>query len=273
MLQDIAPKRLDNRYHPDKQPQGTDLIIIFTNHQVILKNRSSLPTFKGVDTHWHFNKRDYTYLLSVSGVGFFMVNAEVSPSATYTYVDPTFLLRLKPQWLAFGSSTATQLANWYVSNQFCGRCGHRTERSMAERALVCPNCHRTVYPTIAPAIIVAVTNGDRILLTKSLVGNRFALISGYTEIGETLEDTVHREVYEEVGLRVHNLRYYGGQPWAVSHSLLVGYVADLDEAVSIKLEHDELTKAQWFDRDKIPQDGVPFSLTWDMIEAFRHHQI
>ncbi|MGG9985260.1 NAD(+) diphosphatase [Lactiplantibacillus plantarum] len=143
-----------------------------------------------------------------------------------------------------------------------------------ERALVCKNCNKKIYPEISPAIIVAVTNGDKLLLTKFLSGyEKYALLSGYVEIGETLEDTIKREVFEEVDLSVHNIRYYGSQPWAFSHSLLVGFVAELNEDLTINLETDELSKAQWFSRDTLPHDDMPVSLTWNMIEAFRNNEI
>ncbi|WP_267887264.1 NUDIX domain-containing protein [Levilactobacillus brevis] len=120
---------------------------------------------------------------------------------------------------------------------------------------------------------MTITNGDKILLTKFLTGyKKHALLSGYVEIGETLEDTIKREVSEEVGLSVHNIRYYSSQPRAFTHSLLMGFTAELDKDLAINLETDELSKAQWFERDNIPHDDKTLSLTWNMIEAFRNHE-
>ncbi|MBR0091114.1 MAG: NUDIX domain-containing protein, partial [Lachnospiraceae bacterium] len=117
--------------------------------------------------------------------------------------------------VSFAAFTALHLCRWYQENRYCGSCGTKTLPAIQERALDCPSCNRRLYPRIAPAVIVGVTNGDEILLTR--YANRYhafhALVAGYNEIGETLEDTVHREVMEEVGLRVKNIRYYKSQPW------------------------------------------------------------
>ena len=137
--------------------------------------------------------------------------------------------------------------------------------------LKCPVCGNEVYPKIAPAVIVAVTSGEKLLLTKysGRVYKRYALIAGFTEIGETAEETVEREVMEEVGLRVKNIRYYATQPWGTDSNLLIGYFADLDGDPDITLDHDELAVAEWFDREDIPIGNDQISLTLDMVQAFR----
>ena len=110
------------------------------------------------------------------------------------------------------------------------------------------------YPKICPAVIVAVLDGERILLTKYAGRSytRYALIAGFAEIGETIEQTVHREVMEEVGLRVKNLRFYKSQPWSFSDTLLMGFYCDLDGEDRITLDQDELAVAEWFNRGQIP---------------------
>ena len=115
----------------------------------------------------------------------------------------------------------------------------------------CPSCGNQEYPVLCPAVIVGITNGDKIILSK-YEGRRFkryALIAGFAEIGETIEETVHREVMEEVGLKVKNLRYYKSQPWSV--------------------DHEELSMAQWVERDKVPDQGNNISLTKEMMMLFR----
>ena len=117
--------------------------------------------------------------------------------------------------------------------------------------MVCPECKNIEYPKISPAVIVAVTNGNRLLLSRYARGGyrNYALIAGFAEVGETLEDTVRREVMEEVGLKVKNIRYYKSQPWSFSDSLLVGFFAELDGDDTITLEEEELAEAVWFERD------------------------
>ena len=141
--------------------------------------------------------------------------------------------------------------------------------------MVCPSCGNTVYPKIAPAVIVAVTDGDKLLLTKyaGREYTRYALVAGYTEFGETLEETVRREVMGEVGLKVKNIRYYKNQPWAFSDSMLVGFFAELDGSPQIRLDETELSTAVWMKREDIPGDYTNVSLTHEMILLFKHGQL
>jgi len=275
MLQDIAPKVMDNQYHPGRTPKKDDFVIIYSAKKVFLSESKQLPTVDFADKEWHFDRDDYTYLLSVDGVSFFLIRRSTRPvneSNDYHFESVQKLRGLQPQWLSFAIVTAAHLGWWYKSHRFCGVCGQPLVQDKVERALVCESCGQKIYPEISPGIILAITNGDKILLTKFRTGQkRYVLLSGYVEIGETLEDTIRREVSEEVGLSVHNIRYYASQPWGFSHSLLMGFTAELDKDLPIELETDELSKAQWFDRDKLPHDDE-LSLTWQMIEDFRHHK-
>ena len=128
------------------------------------------------------------------------------------------------------------------------------------------------YPKLCPAVIVAVTHGDRLLLSKyaGRGHTNYALIAGFAEIGETIEETVKREVMEEVGLKVKNLRYYKSQPWSFTDTLLFGFYVDLDGEEDITLDREELALAQWFDRDKLPEPASNGSLTSEMITMFRN---
>ena len=141
-----------------------------------------------------------------------------------------------------------------------------------ERMVYCPKCGRMEYPKLCPAVIVAVTHGNRLLLSKYAGRNHtnYALIAGFAEIGETIEETVKREVMEEVGLKVKNLRYYKSQPWSFTDTLLFGFYVDLDGEEDITLDQEELALAQWFDRDKLPEPAANGSLTSEMITMFRN---
>lgn len=144
-----------------------------------------------------------------------------------------------------------------------------------ERAMQCPSCGKISYPTICPSVIVAVTDGDRILLTKYAKSHsnyqKYALVAGYTEVGESLEDTVRREVMEEVGLKVKNIRYYKSQPWSFTDTLLAGFFCEADGSAEITLDTDELSTAEWFDRAHMPSERseASISLTGEMMNAFR----
>ena len=135
----------------------------------------------------------------------------------------------------------------------------------------CPSCGNHEYPVLCPAVIVGITNGDKIILSKyeGRSFKRYALIAGFAEIGETIEETVHREVMEEVGLKVKNLRYYKSQPWSFSSSLLFGFFCDVDGDDTLTVDHEELSMAQWVERDKIPDQGNNISLTKEMMMLFR----
>jgi NAD+ diphosphatase len=127
-----------------------------------------------------------------------------------------------------------------------------------------------IFPRINPAVITAVTDGDRLLLSRYAGRGytSYALLAGYTEIGETIEQTVHREVMEEVGLKVKNLRYYKSQPWGVDGNILMGFFCDLDGDDTISIDETELSHAGWYDRHSLPAQDDGFSLTREMIRIF-----
>ena len=166
--------------------------------------------------------------------------------------------------------TGHQLYQWYRSHQYCGCCGHAMKHDTNERMMYCPDCSRHEYPVLMPAVIVAITNGDKIILSKYKGRGlkQYALIAGFAEIGETIEETVHREVMEEVGLKVKNLRYYKSQPWSFSGTLLFGFFCDVDGADTLTVDHEELSIAQWFERDKIIGQDTNSSLTNEMMMVF-----
>lgn len=137
--------------------------------------------------------------------------------------------------------------------------------------LFCSACKNAVYPKIAPAVIVGIIHGDKILMTKyaGREYKKYALIAGFTEIGETLEDTVKREVMEEVGLKVTDITYYKSQPWGFDSNLLVGFFAKLSGTDNVTLDQEELATAEWFQREEIPVEYDDCSLTNDMIIQFK----
>ena len=140
----------------------------------------------------------------------------------------------------------------------------------------CPDCGLMEYPKLSPAVIVGIIHGDRILMSKyaGRGTTHYALIAGFAEIGETIEETVKREVFEEVGLHVKNLRYYKSQPWSFSDSLLFGFFAELDgEDDSITLDTQELATAGWFTREEAPAQPLNISLTSEMIWKFKNGEV
>ena len=218
------------------------------------------------------------YLFSIENQGmtekYFLSNSQLLTSQLmekYEYRQQNVFRTMKPEDKAFAGITACQLANWYESTQFCGRCGTRLEHDKVERMMKCPKCGAMHYPKISPAVIVAVTNRDKILMTKYAGRDykKYALIAGFTEIGETIEDTVRREVMEEVGIRVKNLRYYKSQPWGFSGSLLFGFFAEAEGDLTIYRQEDELAEAMWVPAEEIVLDIEEISLTREMMQVFQ----
>ena len=134
----------------------------------------------------------------------------------------------------------------------------------------CASCGEVFYPRINPAVIVGVIDHGRLLITRYLRGyGHNALVAGFAEIGETLEETVAREVMEETGLRVKNIRYYKSQPWGIASDLLAGFFCDVDGDTQVKLDGQELKSAVWTPREEITWQPPEYSLTADMMKAFR----
>ena len=218
------------------------------------------------------------YLFSIENQGmtekYFLSNSQLLTSQLmekYEYRQQNVFRTMKPEDKAFAGITACQLANWYESTQFCGRCGTRLEHDKVERMMKCPKCGAMHYPKISPAVIVAATNRDKILMTKYAVRDykKYALIAGFTEIGETIEDTVRREVMEEVGIHVKNIRYYKSQPWSFTDTVLMGFYCELDGEDVITMDAHELSVAEWMRREDIPTEFDGISLTNEMIMRFK----
>ncbi len=165
------------------------------------------------------------------------------------------------------------LWSWYENNRFCGKCASPLTPDERERALLCPSCGHVLYPTIAPAVIVAITCGDRILLARNVRYQHYALIAGYVEVGETLEHALRREVKEEVGLEIHDIRYLGDQPWGVSGSHMFGFHALADDRAPICIQKDELADARWFDRSEMETIPHKVSIAYELMERFRNGKL
>tara|TARA_B100000700_G_scaffold88216_1_gene99365 strand:- start:10488 stop:11354 length:867 start_codon:yes stop_codon:yes gene_type:complete len=166
--------------------------------------------------------------------------------------------------------TARQKADWILTHRFCSRCAAPTALDPDTQSIRCPKCGQMHYPRISPAVIVLVQRGRRALLGRSprFADGVYSTLAGFVEPGETLEECVHREIKEEAGIRVHNIRYFGSQSHPFPNSLMVGFIADwLDGNLSI--DPDELTDAQWFDADDLPLRPHPRSIAFRLIEDFK----
>ena len=167
------------------------------------------------------------------------------------------------------ASRALHLVYWDRTHRYCGCCGGRVEPHASERAKLCRGCGHIVYPRIAPAVIVAVTRAGRLLLARRAQrpGRMFSIIAGFVEAGESLEQAVVREVREEVGLEVGNIRYFGSQPWPYPDSLMLGFTADYAGG-EIRVDGVELAEADWFGPDALPEIPSRISISRALIDHF-----
>lgn len=269
MIQDLDNSIYDNSYH-DYKIRDIDRVIICNERTVLLKNINGKIEFPTIREFKSFS--EYTYLFSINNIRYFTVSNAVISDASYTYENIEIFRTALPKEERFAGITGFQLCSWYNSHKYCSRCGNGLIHDIHERMLRCPECNMTNYPTISPAIIVAIVNGDKLLITKYAGRNykKYALVAGFAEIGETLEETVKREVYEEVSLKVKDIKYYGCQPWSFTSSLLIGFFAKVDGDTNITIDGEELSEGRWIDRkdmNDIEDDGI--TLTREMMIAFK----
>ena len=277
MIQDITPHKLDNAFR-NAEPRPTDKVFVFCEGKVLAsidEEGMELPDMSSIASLFEQVQKYAVYAFSVDDKPIFLMlqdgNADKELPAGMEYIELRKLNDAKEDWLAFAAVTASHLNHWYGEHRFCGSCGSRLELSDTERATVCPQCGNVQYPRISPVIMAAVTDGDRLLVTR-YAGREYkglALIAGFVEIGESLEGALEREVMEEVGLRVKDISYFGRQPWGFSDSVISGFFVKLDGKDNIYLDENELSEAVWLSRDEIPPQDSDISITAAMIEAFR----
>ena len=277
MLQDLEFGHLDNQYH-EKMPQDRDIVLCMRGSDILVSrsesNHLGLPTWELVKAHcqaWHrWGGMKTQFIFSMQGKDFYLWMGEAKELPGFAYEPAASLRQVVSKNICFAAMTGWHLFTWYRNNQFCGRCGAKTDHDHKERMMRCPHCGNMIFPRIAPAVIIAVTNGDKLVLSKYANRNytRFGLLAGFIEIGETAEEAVAREVMEEVGLKVKNIRYYGSQPWGIAGNLSIGYFCDLDGDDTIHIDENELSEAGWYDRYDLPAKDDGISLTREMIRIF-----
>ena len=269
MIQDIQPYHFDNVYHP-RQPRDEDIVLLYRPGNILIR-RADMP-YARVKELDEDDREALQYLFALDDTACFTLCKEaVSLPQRMEYVSTRWLRTLRPHALAMIGISGYQLWSWYRSRMFCGECGRLMRHDEKERMMRCDHCGRMEYPKICPAVIVAVTDRDSIVLTRyaGRQYQKYALIAGFCEIGETLEETVRREVMEETGLRVKNLRYYKSQPWSFTDTLLCGFFCELDGSPKITHDADELAEARWVERGAVPPDEEGISLTGEMMRVFR----
>ncbi|MCF0216957.1 MAG: NAD(+) diphosphatase [Fibrobacteraceae bacterium] len=293
MIHEIEPHKFDNQFDIRK-PQASDYLVCYNGSKALLKKDGDnfvVPTVgdfykdknnggsaPDVVTKNVINNFKGHYLFSIDDKAYFLehwtdasAKMEDTPTDEYQWVVNRTFRHLSHITQRLGGATAAHLAHWETLNRFCGKCGCKTKLGNTERSLVCPSCNNVVYPRISPVVIIAVRNGNKLLMARNWnnPNPRLFLISGFVEIGESLEQAAHREVLEETGVNIKNVRYFGSQPWPFSDSLIAGFTAELDGDDTIYKQETELSEAKWVDREDIPPYETDVSISCCLIENFR----
>lgn len=277
MIQDIFPHRFNNQFLANRSMNERDWVFHFRENELLVKvegDRISIPQRK--DFPELSSQTPATFLFQLNETSCFLILLQNEDDQQgMEYKDMAFFRAINQPEIAWTAVAAFQLKNWYAQNKFCGKCGSPLQHKPDERALVCTSCKNIIFPRISPAVITAILCNDKILLARnaSFTNNRFALIAGYVDVGETLEQAVRREIKEEVGLTVSNIRYYDSQPWPLSGSLMVGFIAEADEQQPIVIDNKEIVEAGWFSRGQLPNVPNTSSIAGELIAKFERGEL
>ena len=280
MIQDIAPHRLENEYRPECVPSEGDMVLYVRGQELAVRRveegeRSFAVPRVGDEG---VSGEGLTYLFALDGKPCWLAPdaGEAKAPQGYEFVHNR-ALRMEgrgPRELMYVAYTAVHLAGWYAASRYCGRCAERMNHHAQLRAMRCPSCGNVVFPRLNPAVIVCVRDPKRqkIVLTRYARGRYMpidALVAGFVEIGETIEDCVRREVREELGIEVKNIEYYKSQPWGVAADILSGYWCDVDGDPTLHMDAEELGRAVWVGPEEIAGQPDDLSLTNEMMCAWR----
>ncbi len=272
MIQDIAPHRFSNEYLVSTIADSKDFIFHFQNDSLLLKQHNGELQIP-VRGEFCGNVNNGIFLFTLNATPCYLADACTIPNhQEFDFHEITFFRTISQKEVAYASILALQLMHWYGQNRYCGKCGAAVIHKPDERALLCPSCGNIIYPKISPAVIVAIICNDRILLAKgaNFRGGFYSLVAGYADVGETLEEAVVREVKEELGLDVKDIRYYSSQPWPLSGSMMIGFIAHADDRQPIIMDKKEILDAAWFARDQLPNHpSADISIAGEIIDKFK----
>lgn len=262
----FSPENIDNS-------QESNLTIILKDQEFLTSKNSQFLIFEEEDLKWsEMNLANKQFLGFLNNKPCYL--SELTSESKID--DGTMLTPLRnllgriPDSLFTVCSRSIQLSEWYKNNQFCGACGSKMQRHNSERAMFCTCNNLLIYPKISPCIIVLVTKGEELLLAhnKNFPGAFYSTLAGFIEAGESAESAIHREIYEEVKIKVKNIQYYGSQSWPFPSQLMLGYHAEYLEG-DITPDGEEIDSANWFNYKKLPQ--VPtgnISISGQLIESY-----
>ena len=265
----FSKESLKKQYQTIDSPLPNDFIFTFQNHKIYLIDGKSLPQWQEVSNY--FIQPATFYCFAESETHRYLIAETIAITENKHYFNITLksafsILEDKAFALA---KHASHLAYWRLTHQYCGICGGKNTPKNDEQAFICSQCQHITYPRISPCIIVLITHGKKLLLARSphFPENIYSTLAGFVEPGESLEETAHREIKEEVGVTVSNLTYFGSQPWPFPDSLMIAFHAEY-LAGDIVIDGIEIEDAKWFESDALPQLPAKSSIGRKLIDAF-----
>ncbi len=250
---------------------GTSLVFAFADAKILVGGTEDAPVIPTLDEFAAAGLDGARHHLGeLQGVACLAVNLAESVAAPpgYRLAGLRALFFRIPEPLLALAARAFQVIEWDRTHRFCGRCGTPTRQRETERAKECPACAYIAYPRVSPAMMALVTRGRELLLARAtrFTTGMYSALAGFVEPGETIEDCVVREVREEVGVEVTNLRYFASQSWSFPHSLMIAYTAEYAGG-DIRLDDEEIADARWFSVDAMPPIPPSVSIARRLIDA------
>lgn len=236
----------------------------------------SIPKIMDLDNSIIAYTHQMHYLGKFNDVDCMLYRIEELPKmkSDFRFINIRTLLSLLDSDMWFVAGYAKQIYDWDINFKYCGRCSTETKSLDGERAKKCKNCGLINYPRISPAMIVMVEKGKQILLAKNKHSKYgfYSVLAGFVEPGETLEECVIREVKEEVGLEIQNIRYFESQPWPMPDCLMIGFIAEYKSG-EIVIDKAELSDAQWFNINELPEIPPSISIGRKLIQNKVNHSL
>jgi NAD+ diphosphatase len=270
MPRETIYKSYEPAISPAPGPDEFSYWFVFNPTRLLVTSGSSIPYIKNPGEIQVSPVRTQ-YLGKLRGHPCFSaeVTQDTAPPEGMAFKELRSLYGVMDEDIFLLAGKAIQIVSWDQNHQYCGKCGHKTDYVHDERAKKCPACGFTSYVRLSPAAITAVIKGDKILLSRNATfrGNMHSLIAGFVEPGETIEECIKREIFEEVGIRVKNIKYFGSQPWPFPNSLMIGFTADY-ESGEIAVDGKEIIEAAWFDVNHLPELPAKLSIAREIIDWF-----
>ncbi|OGT39903.1 MAG: hypothetical protein A3E81_01945 [Gammaproteobacteria bacterium RIFCSPHIGHO2_12_FULL_36_30] len=260
---------LNKSHYVVDHPKPDDLIFAFNDQTIYLIDEKHLPAWHKVSHYFNADATFYCFVESEKVRYLIAENHIIIDNPVFKKVNIKNIAPVFDDHLLLLAKKASHLCYWRKTHKYCGLCGTKNNDKKEEQAFICPKCQHITYPRISPCIIVLITHGEKILLARSphFPEKRYSTLAGFVEPGESLEQTLHREVKEEVGVTISNITYFGSQPWPFPDSLMIGFHADYVSG-EIVIDGIEIEDAQWFDMNKLPELPPPLSIGRLMIDAY-----